>query len=366
MFTKATAPQPKPPRPTNKMSVITDFSSWAYQGKPPDFIGKLIWLLFLLPVSLLYGLGLKIHRIFLKKPQKLDIPVISVGSITVGGAGKSPITAFLAQKLLDKGYKVAILSRGYKRQSQKLTVVADGRQILVNDYRESGDEPLMLARQLGGRAVVITYHDRYVAGLKATEMGCQVAILDDGAQHMKLQRDLDIIVLNPERPLGNGALLPAGPLRDLPSRIKKADLIWYHGNSDKSPTGQSLMANRAGYVQSSCHLNDLHITGQKIAVFCGLARPENFLNSLRELNPAEIVPILFPDHHAYSDGDLLEIIHRARKIGCRYAVTTEKDLAKINGATWPDGLPLLAAKLELQVIDNNSILEKKLEELLHG
>lgn len=296
-----------------------------------------------------------------KKQKKLPIPVISIGSITVGGAGKSPVTAYIANKLLEQGIKTAILTRGYKRKSSGQVIVSDGQDIICQDAAISGDEPLMLARQLGGKAIIIADSNRYAGGQKAIELGAQIAILDDGAQHTRLARDLDIILLNSQKPMGNGFMLPAGPLRDLPQRIQQADLLWLSGREQTNNVNiyQNIKAINARPEPGNPYLafsgQTVSLEGLKIGAFCGLARPENFFNSLKSLNPKDLITFAFDDHHAYTKTDLGTIISNAEKAGVQYVVTTEKDLAKISADLWSGNIPLCVLPLVIKVEDDKNL-----------
>ncbi|MBX9690100.1 MAG: tetraacyldisaccharide 4'-kinase, partial [Candidatus Obscuribacterales bacterium] len=181
------------------------------------------------PISALYFLGtlsrLKGYESRVLKQKRLSVPVVSVGNLTVGGTGKTPITIDLARNLQQFGLKVGILSRGYKRQSvDKVLVVSDGRKILV-DSAQSGDEPYLIARAVPG-AVVIVGACRYEAGLLAVQdYGCDVIVLDDGFQHLKLSRDFDVVVYDYNDDPKNLQLLPAGRLREPLASISRADCL---------------------------------------------------------------------------------------------------------------------------------------------
>ncbi len=296
----------------------------------------------------------------------MPLPVISIGSLTVGGAGKSPITAFLAEFFLQKGFKPAILSRGYGRQNKELIVVADGQKVLASSWRESGDEPLLLAKQLGGKAIVIAHKNRYLGGLKARELGADVLLLDDGAQHRALSRDLDIIVLPAEAPLGNGYLLPAGPLRESPKRLKTANLLWLHGMATGNLPAHNLPTVRSAYKKPKIYLANgelLPLNGQKTLAFCGLARPAGFFASLNELNIELMERVAFADHHPYSPSDMAAICQKALSSGASLLITSAKDWVKVAGFPCPPDITLAYAATDI-IISDEAPLDSELDKII--
>ncbi|HEX4385318.1 MAG TPA: tetraacyldisaccharide 4'-kinase, partial [Myxococcales bacterium] len=238
---------------------------WWWRDRPP------LWTLPLAPLSLLYAAGARVHRASVKA-VRASVPVISVGNLTVGGAGKTPVTLFLARRL--SGHrKPAILSRGYGRDSREpLRVTA------TTPVRLCGDEPLLLARQ--GLDVWVGPSRALLAEL-AVKAGADVLLLDDGLQHHALARDLDVVVLDASNPLGNGALLPRGPLRELPqalSRVRRG-LFWLtRADLPRHPLAGSL----SGFPQvESLYEPRAELRGQRVFLFAGIARPASFEASVR-------------------------------------------------------------------------------------
>jgi tetraacyldisaccharide 4'-kinase len=300
---------------------------WWWQDRPP------LWTLPLAPLSLLYGLGSRLHRASVV-PAKASVPVISVGNLTAGGAGKTPVTLFLALRLRARGRKPAILSRGYGRDSREPLRVTPGTQV-----RLCGDEPLLLARQ--GLDVWVGPRRAQLAGLAAAA-GADVLLLDDGLQHHALARDLDVIVADAGSPLGNGALLPRGPLRELPSALSRVrrGLIWL--TRCDLPRGP-LPARLGGFpLVESFYEPHGELRGKRVFLFAGIARPASFEASARALGAVVTGARWFGDHHWYSDAELAEL--RLRAAGS-LLVTTEKDLVRI---ARPAGIAALPIELRLK------------------
>lgn len=306
------------------------------------------------PASMLYFLGtlsrLKGYQTRVLKQKNLNVPVISIGNLTVGGTGKTPITIDLARSLLRFGLKVGILSRGYKRQSnEKTLVVSDGRQILV-DAQKSGDEPYLIARSVPG-AVVIVSADRYEGGRVAIEdYACDLIILDDGFQHLKLARDFDVVVYDYNDDPDSLQLLPAGRLREPLASVSRADCLVISKLPD-NPCPERLsairiMANKfkPGIPVLTCKFeaDGLHrvytnqnvtITtrgvGTRVFAFCGIARPEGFFKHLEEAGCVIVGKQTFPDHHWLSDSELARLANGFEKSGAQFLVTTEKDRVRL-------------------------------------
>ena len=267
------------------------------------------------------------------------VPVISVGNITVGGTGKTPLVAWLATRLREAGMLPAVVSRGYAgRAGRGPLVVSDGRGPLVGpDW--SGDEPFLLARMLPGVPVVVGA-DRPAAARRARDMGAEVVLLDDGFQHRRLRRDLDLVLLDAGSPIGNGHLLPAGILREPPSSLARADAVVVTRCAPEGPPHALIdfvRRHRPGApVIGATHRRDGWVDARGAAAcapdravaFCGIAVPEGFHADLR----AEGVEILsgrsFPDHHRYAEHDLRALAELARRAGATL-VTTEKDIVRL-------------------------------------
>jgi len=347
--------------------------SW-YQpeNKQEQFVNSL-----LRPVSFLYYMGslsrLTGYRSRVLKQKRLGVPVISVGNLTVGGTGKTPITIDLARSLMRFGLKVGVLSRGYKRQSsQKVLVVSDGRKVLV-DATQAGDEPYLIANAVQG-AVVVVSADRYEAGLVAiNDYGCDVLILDDGFQHLKLERNFDVVVYDYNDDPSSLQLLPAGRLREPFASLSRANCLVI-SKIPENPDPQRLreirnVANRfkPGIPILNCRFEADGLrrvyTNQKVTVttrsagtrvfaFCGIARPEGFFKHLEETGCVIVGKETFADHHWLNAADLSRLERRFRESEAQLLVTTEKDCVRLP-EEFIDQVPLAVLALATNWSGNN-------------
>ncbi|HEX6852930.1 MAG TPA: tetraacyldisaccharide 4'-kinase [Candidatus Polarisedimenticolaceae bacterium] len=304
----------------------------------------------LAPLSALWGLVVaRRNRRFDRGEgvHRAAVPVVSVGNLAVGGTGKTPMTAWLAARLAARGRRSAIVTRGYGgRAGVGPLDVSRGGGPLV-DAAVGGDEPVLLARLTS--AVVVAGSDRVAGARRAVELGADVVILDDGFQHRRLDRDLDVVLLDAASPFGNGRLLPAGPLREPPSSLARAGIVVLTRWSGEAPP-----AGIAAPVVRARHRNagfrdaagrEVPAPGRAFA-FCGIARPASFLDSLRGAGVEIAGTRAFPDHHRFDAADLRALADGARERGAAI-VTTMKDLVRLSGAL-PD---VIALHVELDVVD---------------
>ena len=305
--------------------------------------GRLL-LFSLLPLSLIYRSAVFLRNglfeLGILKQRKMRCPVISVGNLTVGGTGKTPLAVMLANVLRENGYRPAVLSRGYgSSSSSPVTVVSDGERILTG-CAQAGDEPLLIARSCPGVAV-LTGASRALAGRQATDrLGADILILDDGFQHRHVARDINILLADRARPFGNGFLLPAGPLREPPNAMDRADLIIVT-DSDDGGAGdfppdvrirsvaplfrgvrrpKDIRHGGTGQILPLTSLRDA-----RICAFSGIGSPESFCKTLRSLGAELVCCLDFPDHHRYRREDLDRIEAAAAGVKAAMIVTTEKD-----------------------------------------
>jgi len=298
--------------------------------------------IFLRVASRLYRLSIflrnRLYDMGLLRQERLPCKVISVGNITVGGTGKTPMVIYLANLLREKGFHPAVLSRGYKGKAKApINIVSDGNRLFMKP-EDCGDEPALIGKSVTG-VPVLTGPKRVMTGRVAVEQfGSDVLILDDAFQHRQLARDVDIVLVSAGRPLGNGFLLPAGPLREAPVSLRRADLIVRTGdNAEEIPLPVAKPEFRARHRAAAVinaatgrnyPLEDLR--GRRACAFSGIAYPDGFRKTLTEAGVVIAAFLPFPDHHAYSREDIREIQKRAAEENADLIVTTEKDGVKLS------------------------------------
>lgn len=271
---------------------------------------------------------------------RLPRPVVSIGNLTAGGTGKTPAAALVASWFLERGKRPALLSRGYGGKVVKEPrVVSDGTTIFLG-ADEAGDEPLLLARSLPGLVVVVG-SDRVAAGRLALEkFSPDLFILDDGFQHLRLQRDLDILLLDARRPFGNGCTFPGGLLREPLSAASRAGLLLATRSDGAVPPAVAAIAAGRAVIPSIHELTALlplngekrsfaEMVGLKGLAFAGIADPPSFFAALRAKGLGLAETISFPDHVRYGVEELEAIRATARSVDADYLVCTEKDMVKL-------------------------------------
>lgn len=333
-----------------------------WDGKRQGPAGRLLLFLLTLlafPYELAVRLRARAYGAGLLRSRRLPRPVISVGNLTVGGTGKTPAVAMLARHFISKGKRVAVLSRGYGGTlSGTGGIVSDGTAMRLTP-EEAGDEPYLLAATVPGLAVVVGA-DRYRAGLLAMErLAPDIFILDDGFQHLRLARDLNILLLDSSRPFGNGRTLPAGILREPRPAAERADLIIYTRCSGEEGTAHfpEKPACRAFHHLAGVTPLDggeaspfARLKGMHGVAFAGIADPSSFFRDLEEEGLTLAATLAFPDHCRYGAGEIDEILGAAASCGADYLITTEKDGVKL--ARHSGRLPnLYTAALEMWVAD---------------
>jgi len=288
--------------------------------------------------------------------KKLPKPVISVGNLTTGGTGKTPLVIEIVRQLSRQGLRLAVLSRGYKGNSREpVNLVSDTTQVLM-DAKSAGDEPCLMARKLPGTPV-LTARKRYRAGLEALQrFSIDALILDDGFQHLPLQRQADILLLDGEKPFGEKQCLPGGDLREGPSALARADLVVLTGRPSEenririerlapSATLHSIRFQATGVLHLPTEREEpLHILkGMPLFAFAGIAHPERFYSSLISSGVDLRGRRSFPDHHNYRREELDALIKEGTARRAEGLITTEKDAVRMT--TFPEGLPLYALQL---------------------
>jgi tetraacyldisaccharide 4'-kinase len=293
--------------------------------------------LILSPFSLIYGAMARwraqAYRTGLLKSRRLAGVVISVGNLTVGGTGKTPMVLWIAERLLAEGKRVGILTRGYRGET-----LVTGESGAEN--ASTSDEVNLLKNRLGDRVLFGVGPDRYKSGSLLAARGVEWFVLDDGFQHLQLDREVNIVLIDASNPFGGGRLLPAGRLREPSSALARADLvvitrtshapgleraIQRHTNSPvfyAQPTIDAIRYVEAGRLGDSIATA---IAG-KLFAFCGIGNPNGFLFTLRDAGIELAGHEFFPDHHRYTKSDLAQIVSAARAAGATALTFTEKDL----------------------------------------
>jgi tetraacyldisaccharide 4'-kinase len=297
--------------------------------------------------------------------RRLPAPVLSVGNLTVGGTGKTPCVAWLANFLQASGQAVAILSRGYKRTSQGRVEVSDGKTILC-EAAAAGDEPYLLAQSCPGVRVVVD-QDRFAAGQWLAERAAvTVFLLDDGYQHLRLRRDLNLLLVDATDELAAARMVPFGRLREPLAAMRRADAVIVTRADqpfDQARLEQSLRryTRTAPPVFYASHavtklrqltrpesLDPAAFAGKAVAAICGIARPERFFSDLQQLGMRVVWQQSFGDHHRYAPAEFAVIVAAAQQTGAEAILTTEKDAANLAGLAQTSPLPLYAAQLVFQ------------------
>jgi len=310
------------------------------------------------------------YRYRYRRVRRLPCKVISVGNLTTGGTGKTPMTRYLARYLGELGLRVVVVSRGYGGTMESQGgIVSDGRRILA-DARQAGDEPYLLARTLPDIPVVVGA-DRHAAGLRAMQaFRPDVIVLDDAFQHLKLWRDINLVLLDAAKPFGNGCLLPAGELREPIRALQRADaVVLTRSDTDDAlrqlpQTLRTIRGITPVPVFTTRHITVIHriipadprpapavdpagpdeafLAGQRVFAFSGVAKNDYFLYTLAGLKCLVAGSQQFADHYRYTRQDLQSVCRQARELKVAYVVTTAKDLVKMDpDIDWPVSLVAL-------------------------
>jgi tetraacyldisaccharide 4'-kinase len=333
----------------------------------------------LAPLSGLYGVVMRARRALYRnglfRVHQVGAPVISVGNITTGGTGKTPLVEWIARALARQQKRVCILTRGYGRQHPGRRVVVSNGSEIFSDAREAGDEPLLLAEKLKGEAAVICDADRVSAARWASEdLGAELFILDDGFQHLRLARDYNIIAIDAANPWGNRRLLPAGNLRESPDQLARADCIVITRADDAAQTkalqseihqlskGRPVFLSRMridGLRKLTREMKASPVSGDKLksgpwAAFCGVGNPESFFAQLRREGLELSYTKAFPDHHVYAQTDIDGVVDESTMRGAHALLTTAKDEVKLRSLSF--GLPCYVVNVTIEIEDESKLL----------
>lgn len=331
---------------------------------------------FLAILSNLYFLGylLKnfIYQAEFVPPQKLAARVVSVGNLTSGGTGKTPCVIFLAKIFLQKNKKVAILSRGYRRKRHKIDIFSDVHQSQTN-WEEVGDEPFLMSQKLPSTRFLLGAN-RIRSGKKAIRhLGAEILILDDGFSYWRLEKDLEVLLLDVNSMVTPGKLLPSGNLREPFSNHKKADLIIFTGDTFSSSYKEKYWFENKPLLWGEKKVTQIIeipsekkveiklLKNKKLVSFCGLAQPQSFHKTLEKLELNVIKHFDFTDHFYYTKKELENIIQQARGLEAEGLITTEKDRLKIERFL-PLKLLVFVVQIEFRILKG----QEKLTEIINN
>ena len=305
--------------------------------------------------------------------SKLSAPVISIGNLTTGGTGKTPLVEWVCIALArETGKRACVLTRGYGRANpQSQVVVSDGNKLLASE-REAGDEPYLLASNLIGIAAVVSNPDRAAAGEWAIRnLGTEVFVLDDGFQHLRLSRDLDIVTIDATNPWGGGSLLPYGRLREPRAGLSRADCIVVTRTEQVEdmvslsesvrrlagaiPVFTSRMMTSGIRGLNGESVSNESLLAQPVAAFCGVGNPESFSNQLRQEGYSPVFTRAFADHHDYNQADLNRLIKEAKDHGASGLITTAKDALKL--ASLEIELPCYVLEIKISIADDARLVK---------
>jgi tetraacyldisaccharide 4'-kinase len=341
----------------------------------------------MLPFVPLYGAGVAIRNWFfdvgLLRTHKVGVPVISVGNLSAGGSGKTPLVELLTKRLLLAGRKVAIVSRGYKRESSGLLVVSNGTIQCAEAYL-AGDEPAQMAAKLSGAVVIVDEQRVRGAEYAIEKFGANVIVLDDGFQHRYLKRDLDILTIPVNEVEESGWMLPAGNRREPLASIRRATLVavtrcesveqfqkaeaivqeW----TSKPVVGLATKVSAFRRASSRFSIDLGGIKGKSVVAFSGIGNPDSFAQTLGSLGLEVKEHVVFPDHHFYQKTDLRNLENLLVQTRADYCVTTEKDVVRLSSPSnefqgFLEKTPLFFVEIEQSVIAGETELNEGIDKL---
>lgn len=358
--------------------------------------------LFLGFLSVIFGwlvaLRLWLYRERLFHDTPLGCKVVVVGNLTVGGTGKTPVVMRMARVLAERGRKVAILSRGYKGRSDSMArrfwrwltqgrrpdplVVSDGRTVLAGP-EEAGDEPYMMARNLADAGVVVIVdRDRVEGGRFALRrFGVDTILLDDGLQYLPLRGQVNLLLVDRHNPFGNRRLLPRGILREPVANLRRGTFVFVTKCDDGVPPELAAEIRRhnprAEIVACAHRPREIAevdgpgrypldwLRGRRVMAFSGIATPERFEATLRDLGAVLVAHRRFLDHHAFAEEDLDEILERALRAKAEVIVTTEKDAVRLQSGFRPP-IPLVYVRLDIDILGDPAGFNAAVERICLG
>ncbi len=338
-------------------------------GAAVNLLKALLWI-----VSLLYGCGVRVvqaaYDLGLFPRHKLPRPVVSVGNITVGGSGKTPLVIWLARRLQKDGYRVAVLTRGYRSQNH-----------------EEGNDEVAMMRELCPDVPVIVGKDRVATAMQFLfSHDVDVFLMDDGFQHRRLRRDLDLVAVESLNGFGNGHLLPRGILREPLSSLHRADVVVLT-KTEINPEGQKMIEEamlRRGIVKPMLHARQV-VTGfvnlknqqrkdagwlkdQNVLALSSIADPAAFESTLQKQGARISSRIFYPDHYHYGVEDVQQIVNAARQNTVSVIVTTHKDAVKLEAliSNVPREIDIWVLNIDVEMVDHENILFQRIHSLLRA
>lgn len=338
----------------------------------------LLMMLLELPARIYYSVILLRNSLYDKgifKTYECQTPLISVGNLTFGGTGKTPLVAFLSKFFQSQGKKVAVVSRGYKgtKSTKKVFIVSDGKGHTFGSAKECGDEPFLLATWLPDIPILISKKRASAVQRAQTQFSPDLIILDDGYQHRAVSRDIDILLIDAMDPFGNYRLPPSGILREPIQNIGRADIVIINrAEADEDFNilrriirrhNEKTIIFKSGNeitelvpMGSGKSLKPAEINQLNSYLFCAIGNPDAFLLNIEKLGAHVVGHKYFRDHHIYTDDDLKKIDAKAKKAGASIILTTQKDMVRIKH---PDllSLPLHWAKMELILYEQNDFFQ---------
>jgi tetraacyldisaccharide 4'-kinase len=332
--------------------------------------------LLLLPISALYGVITRVrvalYRRGILRTESVEVPVISVGNITAGGTGKTPVVEWIARGLAAEGLSVCVLTRGYGRDNPKARVLASDGWTVRGNERETGDEAMLLAESLVGKAAVVCDANRVEAAKWAIrELGSEVLLLDDGFQHLRIARDLNIALVDATVPWGEGRMLPSGRLREPVGGLARADavILTRSDQVEQLDKLRNLVSELSGdapvFAARTTISRILELNGSEVGstvevirgcpslAFCGIGNPQTFFNQLRNEHWNVGNTQIFRDHHVYEQKDVDRLTELAKRNGLQTLITTAKDAIKLRNLKFTIECLVIEVKYEF---DNEGAL----------
>ncbi len=351
----------------------------------------------LLPFSWLYAFATQLRNTLFDwgvlKSESVGVPVISVGNLTVGGTGKTPLTEYIVKYLLEQKKRVAVVSRGHKRKSSGVVVVSDGKKLLAN-AEQGGDEPVQIATKFP-EAIVVVGEKKVQAAKQAMQLGAEVILLDDGFQHRYLKRDLDIVVIDSTSDITNDSVLPAGRLRESLSGMRRANVVAFSKFGEtvlSMPDGRQAQFTldsklrqyfSGSFVKYRYRIQDTRranddgsasldvVRRMSLLAFSGIGRHGAFIQGLVKSGFVSLTDMRFSDHHAYAEADVATIASFAKAMNADACITTEKDIIRLRSnnelAQKLFGeIPVFYLKIEVEILGGKEIFHTLIDNCLRG